>query len=1125
MDIAAWLRSLGLERYAPAFHDHEIDAAVLPELTDEHLKELGLPLGPRLKLLKAIAALRADPPSAGEPAALPSEAKPGPLTGAAAPEAERRQLTVMFVDLVGSTALSGRLDPEDMGAVIRAYQDACANVITRFEGHIAKYLGDGVLAYFGYPQAHEDAAERAVRAGLGVIEAVARLAAPDGTPLAARVGIATGLVVVGELIGRGEAQERAVVGETPNLAARLQAVAEPNAVVIGPTTRRLIGSLFEDADLGARDLKGFAAPVRAWRVLGPSAAHGRFDARQAAGLTPLVGREAELALLLGRWEQAKDGQGQVVLLSGEPGIGKSRVVREMRERLAGEPHRRLSYQCSPYHPTSPLHPVIEQLERAAGLVRDELPGQQLDKLERLLVRGTGQLDETVPLLAALLAVPTGGRYPPLDLTPQRQKQRTLDVLVDQLAGLAAEQPVLVVYEDVHWVDPTTLELLDLTIERVRRLPVLLLMTFRPEFKPPWTGLPHVSALALTRLGRRQGAALVKRMTGGKALPAEVAEQIAAKTDGVPLFVEELTKAVLESGLLRDEGDRYALAGPLPPLAIPATLQDSLLARLDRLAPVKEVAQVGAAIGREFAYELLAAVAPLPDDRLREALDQLVGAELVFRRGTPPEASYSFKHALVQDAAYGTLLKSKRRQIHAHIAAALEERFPEAAELQPELLARHCTEAGLADKAIEYWYRAGRRAMAQSAMAEAVAQLTQALELLAGLPAGPDRDRRELDLQIALGGALIAAKGWSSSEVGRTYERARELCTKEARLPQLLAALSGLYAHHLHWSGARVALGIAEELLRLAERQGDTAAQAAGHRFVATGLMFNGRLLTALPHFERALALYDPADRSSPVHLWGPDTRVACLSFTALILLWQGYPDRAVVRGREALAAAHELGHPYTTSQALFLNGWLHQIRGESRVVRGRSGTMMSLTAEHGFAAWLTDATILHGWALAAAGEVTVGLAQMRHGLAACQASGVLLFQPSYLGLLADLSIRAGNPTEALALLDEAEAIVDRAEVRWFEAELHRLQGEALLGTGRADSDEAEACFARAIESARAQSAKWWELRAVTALARLWVDQGERRKARDLLAPVYAWFTEGFDSQDLRNARTLLDELG
>jgi class 3 adenylate cyclase len=645
VDIAAWLRDVGLERYAQAFLEHDIRADVLADLTETDLEKLGVSLGDRKRFLKAIAALRIA--SSADSAKSDQVARSTPRAFAAR-EAERRQLTVLFCDLVGSTELSSRLDPEQMREVIGAYQASVAEVVRRWDGYVARDMGDGALVYFGWPQAHEDDAERAVCAGLELVQTVASLRPAASPVLQTRVGIATGHVVVGDLGSWGDRDS--VVGETPNLAARLQSLAEPGAVVISQATRRLVGGLFELHDLGSQRLKGFAKPLAVWRVSGESKAEGRFEARHTTGLTPLVGRSHDLGILLERWAWARDGDGQVVLLSGEPGIGKSRLVREVRERLTGEPHIRLLYQCSPHHTTSPLHPVIEQLERAAGFERDDSPENKLDKLEALLARGTDRLDEAVPLIAALLGIHIGDRYTLPELSPQRQKQLTLEALADQLGGLSAERPVLLVYEDIHWIDPTSLELLGLVVERIQRLPVLAVITFRPEFQTPWSAQPHVSALTLTRLGRRDGAAMVDRMVGGKTLPDEVSAQIAKKTDGVPLFVEELTKTVLESGLLKDAGDCYELFGPLPPLAIPATLQDSLMARLDRLGPVKEVARIGAAIGHEFSHTLLAAVARWSDAELQTAIDQLVASELIFRRGAPPGAAYSFKHALVQDAA-------------------------------------------------------------------------------------------------------------------------------------------------------------------------------------------------------------------------------------------------------------------------------------------------------------------------------------------------------------------------------------------------------------------------------------------------------------------------------------------
>jgi class 3 adenylate cyclase len=698
-EIRKWLEAIGLAQYADTFEANEIGMDLLVQVDDQMLKDIGVSIGGhRLRVRNAIAKLAAAPAAEVN---LSSSAPPYETT---VPSAERRQLTVMFCDLVGSTALSARLDPEDLRGIIATYHRCCAELVECNGGFVAKYLGDGVLAYFGYPQAHEHDAERAVRAGLALVEAVPKLATTAGSPLQTRVGIATGLVVVGDLIGTGAAQEQAVVGDTPNLAARLQTLAKPGMVVIASSTRTLIGRLFEYRDLGTVALKGFAGDVPVSQVLGAGAAESRFEALRAI-TTPLVGREEEIELLLRRWAQAKRGEGAVVLISGEPGIGKSRVAQTVVERVGPEPHTRLRYFCSPHHQDSALYPSITQLERAAGFQREDTAHQRLEKLEAVLAQGTNGFGEVVPLLADLLSIPTGDRYQAPNLTPQKRKEKTLHAQLAQVEGLASRQPVLVVYEDVHWSDPTTRESLDLLIDRVPPLRVLLIITFRPEFAPPWIGRPHVTMLHLNRLRSQRCAEMVAHTTGGKSLPKEIVDQIIDRTDGVPLFIEELTKTVLESGIVSAAGDRYVVNEPVLSLAIPMTLQESLLARLDRLVSAREVAQIAAALGRSFPHELITAVAQMPQHQVDDALEQLANAELIFRRGTPPEAEYTFKHTLVQDAAYGTLLRDRRRQLHTRIAATLESQFPGIVAAHPAVLAQHCAEAGLTEKSIGYRLKA------------------------------------------------------------------------------------------------------------------------------------------------------------------------------------------------------------------------------------------------------------------------------------------------------------------------------------------------------------------------------------------------------------------------------------
>jgi class 3 adenylate cyclase/predicted ATPase len=1118
MDVVGWLRGLRLEQYAPAFRDNDVDGEVLPELTADDLISIGVTsVGHRRKLLGAIAALRAEPTRDLAPPAVSAASTPiSPPTS----DAERRQLTVMFCDLVGSTALSGRLDPEDLREVINAYHRTVAAAVAGFDGFVSRYMGDGVLVYFGYPQAHEDDAERAVRAGLGAIDAIDRLDIKS-VKLRTRVGIATGLVVVGDLIGEGSAQEQSVVGETPNLAARLQALAEPDAVVIAASTRRLVGDLFEYRDLGAVAIKGFPQPVPAWQVLRPSSVESRFEALRGSGLTRLVGRDEEIDLLLRRWVRARAGDGQVVLVSGEPGIGKSRLTATLEERLHTEPHFRLRYFCSPYHQDSALYPFIDQLGRAAGFARDDLPASRLEKLDVLLAP-TAPPDEDVAIIADLLSLPSSERHPLPNLSPHRKKERMLAVLIRQLEGLSRRQPVVMVFEDAHWIDPTSRELLDLTVERLRSLPVLLIVTFRPEFQPPWTGQPQVSMLALNRLDRRDRTALVTQLAGGKVLPDGILDQIAERTDGVPLFIEELTRSVLESGLLREEMDRYVLDRALPPLAIPTTLHASLLARLDRLSSVRLVAQIGAAIGRKFPYALLRAVSRLPEDELRAALARLVVSELVFQRGTPPDAIYTFKHALVQDAAHDSLLRGSRRQLHAQIAQALESHSPELMDNQPELFAQHYEEAGLIEKSVTYWSKAGHRSVGRATIAEAAAQFQKGLDQLGLLPDSPERQRQELEFQIVLGAVLRAVKGQAAPETGHAYSRARELWEQLDSSSEFLQVPYGQSRYHAFRGELELALRLDEDLLRLSRQRSDSAGLVLGHLSSGRTLVFIGGFASSRLHLEEVLELYDPISHRLLVHRTGILPQVISQAWLGNALFCLGFPEQSLARSNSAIAEARRLNHVPSLADSLAIGTRLLALVGDDAALCERVDQLVSVATEHGFPHWLAQGDIYRGWVKVKNGDVTEGMSLLRSSSAAYRASGAELIVPHYMDMLASTCEIAGQVEEGLVLLDDALRIVERTGERWFAAELNRHKGRLLLRQGHTEG--AEELYRKALGIAKKQEAKLWELRAAVSLARLRRDRGRHAEARDVLASVYGWFTEGFDTPDLKDAKALFDEL-
>jgi class 3 adenylate cyclase/predicted ATPase len=1104
VDVGAWLRGLGLERYERAFRDNDVDGRVLPGLTTEDLREIGVAsIGHHRLMLQAIARL------AAAATATPAQAAT-PETAAEPAQAERRQLTVMFVDLVGSTQLSTRLDPEEMREVLRAYQNAAVGEIARFGGYLTKFLGDGVLACFGWPRAHEDDAERAVRAGLAIAEAVARVVTPARERLTARVGIATGLVVAGDLIGEGAAREEAMVGETLNLAARLQEAAAPGAVVVAQVTRRLLGEVFELRPLGQARLKGFARPIGAFQILGERLAASRFEARRPGQPPPMVGRDQELDLVLERWRWAAAGDGRAVLLVGEAGIGKSRLVRAVLDALAGDRHTELRCQCSPHHTGTALWPVIRQLGFAAGLAPAEDDAAKLGKLEALLRQGAEDVSEAAPLVAGLLGIDPGDRYSVSDLTPQQRRARTLAVLVDQLLGLARRQPVLMVLEDAQWADPTTLELVEVALDRIVGARVLILLTSRPEDRPGLVGHKRVTRLTLDRLGRGPTEAMVARLAGERGLPPEVLGEIAARTDGVPLFVEELTKAVLEADATG--------AGA----AVPASLQASLMARLDRVPGVRRVAQVAACIGREFPYALLAVVSPVPEAELRTALERLAAAELVFARGEPPEASYAFKHALVRDAAHESLLKSRRRQVHAQIAQVMED-HPSEGEDGGNLLAYHYTQAGSAEKAVDYRRKAARQALGRSAMAEAAAQARWGLELLGELPDGPQRVSREFDLSLVLGLALLALEGTSAEEAGRAFTRACELCRHADDRAEGFQALFGKWLFHYTRAELGVARTTAEEFLRRAGGQDDIGVLLTGYRIAGASALTGGNPLAARAYYEQALACPDAPRHQPSRFAYSFDARVVCSHHLAWALLLLGYPEQAAAQGREASARARELSHPATLALSLFFEGVLAQLgHDRSGAVRRAAEALAAFAGHQHLPFWSATGLILRGWALAADGRAEEGIRCIRQGMADYRATGGALNWPYFLALLADTSARVGRVEEASDLLADALAHADRAGEHWYEAELHRREGELFLC--RSDPARAEACFRRALAVAGRQGAGLWELRATVSLARLWRHQDKRAEARDLLLPILGRFGEGLDTPDLGGARELLEAL-
>jgi class 3 adenylate cyclase/tetratricopeptide (TPR) repeat protein len=1115
MDIAGWLRSLGLGQYETLFGENDIDAEVLTDLTDSDLEKIGVSLGHRKRILKAIASYNGPAPAA--------DATPIPPVADAA---ERRQLTVMFCDLVGSTALSARLDPEDMREIVRAYQDACSGAVARYDGFVAKFMGDGVLAYFGFPRAHEEDAERAVRAGLDIAAGVVKLETHPKESLKVRIGIATGIVVVGDLVGVGSAQEQAVVGDTPNLAARLQALAEPGNIVIAESTRRLLGGTFELTPLGPQTLKGFDAPVPAWTVLREAENVGRFEASRSQGMTPFVGREHEVALLLDRWRDAAQGEGQVVLLSGEAGIGKSRIVATLRELIGSGHNIAIRYHCSPHHSSDPFYPIISQLWHAAGFASGEPAMTRLDKVEAMIARSGLDAKDIAPFVAALLSISGEGRYPALEMAPAEQKELTIAAMMALFEGLTKDAPVLALLEDAHWIDPTSLDVFGRLVDRIPGMRALLVVTCRPEFAPPWVGRAHVASLGLSRFGRRQALAMVDWAVGGKALPTEVLEQIVAKTDGVPLFVEELTKTVLESDLLREEDGAYVLRAELTPLAIPSTLQDSLMARLDRLAPVREIAQIAAVIGREFSWRLLEAVSPIQGPALQDALDQLMAAELIHSRGSQPDVSCVFKHALVQDTAYASLLRSPRQRIHANIARALEERFADQIESAPSIVAHHYTEAGLAEQAVPFWLRAAELALVRSAHKEADRYIDDGLALIPRLTDGPNRQSLELALRVARTNTLVPLKGYTAPETAAALTAAKQLLdTGIGTDLQLFSVLYGLWGANFVAARMKPALALARQIVEVADRHDDTTYRLLGYRALGATQLTTGQNRAALESVQQAERYRDPVRQKLLSYRFGYDPSLAVLCYKIWALTFLGLHNQAERVKEQVRAELENHGHAPTLAICnMFAAVWPELAIRNFEACERNGAELIAFSTEKKLESSRLLGAKFETCARAMREPTQENIAASRAAIDAEHRSGTHLFDSAVMSQLGVALLSSGDRTRAEETLKDALAFVEQSGELFWLADLHRLGGQIALKSSQPDVALAETCFLKAVNIARDQEARLLELRAATDLARLWRDTGSPSDPRALLEPILAATEGGATTQDVRSARALLAEI-
>lgn len=1113
MSIAAILQSIGLGQYAEAFAAADVDASVLPLLTEEDLKDLGLSLGHRRKLLAAIA----DGSVAAALAQLSAAAvSPNPLDHANEPE--RRQITVLFCDIVGSSALTERLDPEEMGRIIRRFQDTAAGAISRFDGFVDRFMGDGVLAFFGFPRAHEDAAERAVRAGLAIIETVTALFTPSGDPIAVRVAVASGPVFIGEVVAHGGAREHIVTGEVLNLAARLQNIAPVNGLAVSRETERLLRGLFEVEDLGLHEFKGIGRPIRVWSVLRERVAPTRFEAAFGQAIAPMVGRDAEIAILKERWKAATLGEGQAVLLSGEAGMGKSRIAQALHEHIQDQPHIIVRYQCSPFHRNSALYPAIAQMQFAAGIAATDPPEVKLAKLKPVLAQSGSDVEAVLPVFASLLGIPSSADQETSPVSAEELKRRTLQALVDQLLGLSRQRPVFMLLEDAHWLDPTSYQLMGEAIGSIADSRVLLLATFRPEFQHGWAGLAHVTSLALSRLPSWQAQGIIDHVGAGKSFPPELVQQILLKTDGVPLFVEELAKTILDLGVLREEGDRYILTRPLPSLAIPSTLQDSLMARLDRHPSAKEIAQLGAVIGREFPHTHISALSGLEGAQLLDAVRELLRSELVHQRGGLEHAIYVFKHAMVQETAYHTLVNARREQLHLHCAQILLELTPGIAEQQPELLAHHYEAGHDYPAAAGYWLKAGRRAAERSASVEAVAHLRHGLTAAAQITEAEQRAELEMLLNLELGVPLIATRGYAAPETIQAWETARAL--SEDRSDRHFArALYGLWAARISLGETRTALGLASRLVELGAQMQDEGIRIVGHRVRGLTYQTLGEVASARSELDAALTLYDPTRHSQLGLEFGQNPRVSAMASLSIVLWLQGFPDRARATSLAAVAEATEAKHANSIGYALAYGACLvGLLRCDPVETAQLADQLIALAEERHFELWQAYGRSYKGWALARSGDAVEAVRLLRLAQEGFSRAGSELYAPTIDGLLGYALRHAGQPQEALVCMSRAVAEAEKREEVWCLPELLRQRAALLRQTGEIEAAAANA--ARAIEIATQAGLLSPELRCTADIAAQLRRQGRNEDAAALLTPLIDRFTEGWDTPDLRWAMTL-----